>query len=100
MTYREKPARTETYKLFQSVGEYDKAKEYLEQTLSIIIQIGDKEGEASSYGNLGAVFLSLGEYDKAKGYLEKALATQTEIGDKEGEALLIRKLRNCVSVCW
>ena len=50
------------------------------------IQIGDKQGEASSYGNLGTVFQSLGEYDKAKDYLEKALAIKIEIGDKQGEA--------------
>ena len=60
--------------MFQSVGEYDKAKEYPEKALAIRIQIGDKEGKASSYGNLGTVFISLGEYDKAKEYLEKGLA--------------------------
>lgn len=38
------------------------------------MQIGDKEGEASSYGNLGTVFQSVGEYDKTKEYLERALA--------------------------
>ena len=49
-------------------------------------EIGDREGEASSYGNLGTVFQSLGEYGKAEEYLQKALAIQSEIGDKEGEA--------------
>ena len=62
--------------VFQSLGQYDKAKEYLEKALAIRIQIGDKKGEASSYGNLGTVFQSLGQYDKAKEYLEKALAIQ------------------------
>ena len=69
-----------------SLGQYDKAKEYLERALAINIQIGDKNGEASSYGNLGTVFMSLGQYDKAKEHLEKALAVQIEIGNKEGEA--------------
>ena len=71
--------------MFQSVGEYDKAKEYLEKALAIRIQIGDKEGEAADYANLGTVFQSVGEYDKAKEYLEKAslvskktLATEVE----------------------
>ena len=49
-----------------AVGEYVKAKQYLDQALAIRIQIDDKEGEANSYGNLGNVFLSLGKYDKAK----------------------------------
>ena len=48
--------------------------------------IGDKNGEASSYGNLGTVFKSLGEYEKAKEHLEKALAIKIQIGDKNGEA--------------
>ena len=72
--------------MFQSLGQYDKAKEYLEKALAIRIQIGDKKGEARSYLNLGTVFESLGQYDKAKEYLQKALVIQTQIGDKEGEA--------------
>ena len=72
--------------VFQSVGEYDKAREYLEKALAIRVEIGDKEGEATDYGNLGTVFQSVGDYDKAREYHEKALAIRVEIGDKEGEA--------------
>ena len=43
--------------VFQSIGEYDKAKEYLEKALAIGIQIGDLNGEARSYGNLWTVFI-------------------------------------------
>ena len=50
------------------------------------MQIGDKKGEASSYGNLGTEFEFLGQYDKAKEYLEKGLAVTMQIGDKKGEA--------------
>ena len=53
-----------------SLGEYHKAKEYTEKALAIQIEIGDKEGEAADYGNLGTVFTSHGEYDKAKKYLD------------------------------
>ena len=52
--------------MFASLGEYDKAKEYLEKALVIKIQIADKHGEAADYGNLGTVFTSLREYGKAK----------------------------------
>ena len=72
--------------MFQSLGQYDKAKEYLQEALAIRTEIGDRRGEASCYGNLGTVFQSLGQYDKAKGHLHKALVIRTEIGDKEGEA--------------
>ena len=70
----------------KSLGEYDKAKEYIEKALEIRTEIGDKAGEACCYGKTGILFKSLGEYDKAKNYLEKAFAITIEIGDKEGEA--------------
>ena len=78
--------------MFKSLGEYDKAKEYLEKALAIRIQIGDKKGEAADCENLGTVFESLGEYDKAKEYIEKALAIRIQIGDKEGEPAVYRNL--------
>ena len=62
------------------------AKEYLQKALVIKSEIGDREGEATTYGNLGTVFQSLGQYDKAKKYLQKALIIRTEIGDRKGEA--------------
>ena len=80
-----KPTRTETWVVFQSLGQYHKAREYLEKALAITIEIGRKEEEASWYGNLGTVFRSLGQYDKAKEYIEKALAISIQIGDKKGE---------------
>nr|XP_058964581.1 tetratricopeptide repeat protein 28-like [Pocillopora verrucosa] len=87
--------------VFNSLGEYQKAKEYHEKALAIAIETGDKRGKGAIYGNLGAlfhcrgegrsngnlgvVFNSLGEYQKAKEYHEKALAIAIEIGDKQGE---------------
>ena len=72
--------------MFLSVGEYCKAEEYLKKALVITKEIGNKKGEASSYGNLGIVFQSVGEYGKAEEYFQKALAIRKEIGDKKGEA--------------
>ena len=45
--------------VFQSVGEWEKAKECLQEALVIRIQIGDKEGEAKDYEDLGTVFQSV-----------------------------------------
>ena len=73
--------------MFQSLGEYEKAKEYLEKALAIRIKIGDRAGQAADYGNLGAVFKSLGEYEKAKQYLEKAIAIRIKIDDRAGQAV-------------
>ena len=65
---------------------YKEAKELYEKAIKIMKEMGDKKGEATSYGNLGTLFLSLCKYDKAKEYLEKALAIRIQIGDKRGEA--------------
>ena len=72
--------------MFTSLGQYDKAKEYLPKALVIETEIGKRKEEASCYGMLGTVFTSLGQYDKAKEYLQKALVIRTEIGDGPGEA--------------
>ncbi|CAH3187091.1 unnamed protein product, partial [Porites evermanni] len=72
--------------VFQSVGEYAKAEEYLHKALTINTEIGDRKGVASCYRNLGAVFQSVGEYAKAEEYLYKGLTMETEIGNKDGEA--------------
>ena len=45
--------------VFQSVGEYEKAKECLEEALVTRIQIGHKEGEAKDYRDLETVFQSV-----------------------------------------
>ena len=72
--------------MFQSLGHYDKAREYQEKALVITIEIGDRDAEAAGYESLGTVLQSLGQYDKAREYQEKALAIQKEIGDRDGEA--------------
>ena len=71
--------------MFQSLGKYDKAKEYLHKALVITTEIGDRNGEGACYANLGNVFQSLGEYERAKEYLHKALVIITEIGDRNAE---------------
>ena len=55
------------------------AREYLQKVLVIRTKIGDREREATDYGNLGTVFQWLGQYDKAKEYFQDALAIRTEI---------------------
>ena len=51
--------------MFESLGQYDKAREYLQKALVIATEIGDRQGEATDYGNLGTVFKSFSQYDKA-----------------------------------
>ena len=82
--------------MFQSLGQYEKAKEYLQKALVITTEIGDRNGEGTCYGNLGTMFPLLGQYDKAKEYLQKALLIATEIGDRR--RIVLCKPRCCVRV--
>ena len=45
--------------VFESIGEYDKAKQYFKKGLVISKEIGDRAGEAADYFNLGALFLMI-----------------------------------------
>ena len=49
-------------------------------------EIGDRNGEAACYANLGTTHESLDEYGKAEECYKKALVITNEIGDRNGEA--------------
>ena len=73
--------------MYQSVGEYEKAREYIEKSLAIRKEIGHRHGEACCYSNLGTVYQSVGEHEKAREHIEKSLAILKETGRRRnGEA--------------
>ena len=74
----------------QSLGEYDKARQYFEKGLEIRKEIGDRAGQAALYYNLGRLLCySPGEPAIAEGYLEKALSISQDIGDLEKEFMCL-----------
>ncbi|MFM6738492.1 MAG: tetratricopeptide repeat protein, partial [Microcystis panniformis] len=80
--------------VYYSLGEYQKAIEFYQQSLAIFREIGDRGGEAKSYGNLGNAYGSLGEYQKAIEFNQQSLAIEREIGDRGGEAKSYNNLGN------
>ena len=80
--------------LYHLQSKYKKAKGLYEKTLSIMIEIEDRQGQTACYGNLGNMYQSLGEYGKAETYYKNALVITKEIGDKKEEALCYRNLGN------
>ena len=72
--------------VYQTQDMYVEAIELYDRTITIMKEIRHRAGEATCYGNLGAVFNSLGRYIKAKKYLEKSLAISLEINDKQRAA--------------
>ena len=63
-----------------------KAEKHHQKSLQMRMEIGDRSGQASSYGSLGTVFQSLGVCAKAEECNQKALEINKEIGHKMGEA--------------
>ena len=70
--------------IYDARGDYATALGYLEQSLTICREIGDKAGEGATLNNLGQIYDARGDYATALGYLEQSLTIQREIGDKAG----------------
>jgi tetratricopeptide (TPR) repeat protein len=79
---------------YQSLGRYQEAIAFYEQSLAIDREIGDREGEATSLGNLGNAYRSLGRYQEAIAFQKQSLAIKREIGDRDGEASSLNNLGN------
>jgi tetratricopeptide (TPR) repeat protein len=58
---------------YDSLGEYEKARDYHQQSLTIDREIGDRSGEGGSLCNLGNIYYSLGDHEKAINYYKQAL---------------------------
>jgi len=65
-----------------------------EQALALYRGMGDRQGEASSLGNLGLAYDSLGQYQRAIDFHEQHLTIAREIGDRKGEASSLGNLGN------
>ncbi len=69
-----------------SMGDNEQAKKYLEESLDLSKEIGDKRGIAESMLRLGNVTNSLGDFELAKNYYEESQDVYKEIGSKSGIA--------------
>jgi tetratricopeptide (TPR) repeat protein len=67
--------------IYDARGDTDTALKYLEQSLKIRRQIGDKSGEGTTLNNIGGIYQDRGDNDKALEYLVQALNICRQIGD-------------------
>ena len=74
------------------MGRYREAQVYLEESLAIAREIGDKARTARVLQPLGAALLGQGDLPSARKYLEEALALARELGDKRELAAAINQL--------
>ncbi|MBK9249571.1 MAG: tetratricopeptide repeat protein [Ignavibacteria bacterium] len=73
-------------KVHISLGDYDKALEFFNNSLVINEEIGSKNGIAKNLTNIGGVYGRISDYPQALTYFQKALAIYEEIGRKDGIA--------------
>ncbi|MBF2093731.1 MAG: tetratricopeptide repeat protein [Synechococcales cyanobacterium K44_A2020_017] len=79
---------------YDSLGQYQQAINFQQQSLAIAREIGNRQVETSSLIGLGNAYFSLGQYQQAIAFLQKSLAIQREIGSRPGEAASLGNLGN------
>ncbi|OQY30691.1 MAG: hypothetical protein B6I38_06970 [Anaerolineaceae bacterium 4572_5.1] len=70
--------------IFKAQGDYTTALTYLQDSLAIQQQIGDKAGEGTTLNNISQIYDAQGDYTTALTYLQDSLAIRKQIGDKAG----------------
>jgi tetratricopeptide (TPR) repeat protein len=73
-------------KIYDDLGEKQKALSSYNQALPIMKAVGDRSGEATTLTSIGLVYDNLGEKQKALSFYNQALPISKAVGDREGEA--------------
>lgn len=76
-------------------GDYDQARRYLTDCLSLCRQIGNRALEARVYQTLGWVSAQEDRYFDSLSYVEQALALFRATGNRAGEALALNNIGYC-----
>jgi tetratricopeptide (TPR) repeat protein len=90
-------ALNQTGKQLHHIGQYTDALRYLEQSLKISQEIGDRSGEGTTLNNISQIYDARGDYETALRYLEQSLKISQEIGDVAG---LCATLFNMGHIFW
>jgi tetratricopeptide (TPR) repeat protein len=79
---------------YGSLGQYQRAIDFQQQSLEIKREIGDRDGEGGALCNLGIAYGSLGQYQQAIDFYQEALPIQREAGNQQFEANSLGGLGN------
>ncbi|MBK8454334.1 MAG: tetratricopeptide repeat protein [Thiofilum sp.] len=74
------------------LGQFSAALDYLQRSLAITQEIGDKQGEGTTLNNLSQIYDARGDYSTALDYLQRSLAITQEIGNKQVEGTTLNNL--------
>lgn len=78
--------------VYRHLGEYEPAKQYLQESLAICREVGDRFGLSIALNILGQVAYLQGDYPVARQLCRESLAIKQEIGDRRGMAFSLTNL--------
>src|SRR4029077_8492920 len=78
--------------LYHSIGEYEKAVAYLNQSLPLLIGVNSRTAEARAQYYLGSAYIEMGGHTQAFHHLTQALQIWKTIGDQAGIADTVYRL--------
>jgi len=73
-------------------SELDKAIAFFERSLNIHREIGNRQGMATTLGNIGLIHKGQGHHAKAIEYYAQSLRISEELGDRKGEASMLSNI--------
>jgi tetratricopeptide (TPR) repeat protein len=76
----------------ERLGKQASAIDYLEKSLQLCRQIGDRRGEGKTLNQLGNILLLQGDHAGGKKYYDQFLTISREIGDRWGEGQVVRNI--------
>ncbi len=82
----------ETGTTYHYIGAYEQALSYLEKSLAIFQENGNKAAEGTTLNNISTTYHAKGDYDRALAYLEKSLAIFQENGNKAAEGTTLNNI--------
>ena len=78
--------------LHYSLGDYEAARQELEESFKIYRQTGDPLGQANALGNIGLTYVDQGRLEEALEHCQKALEIFKGIGDPMGQASTLNNI--------
>ncbi len=85
-------------RIYDALGEKQKALEFYNQSLPLKRATGDKQGEAITLNNMGAVYDDLGQKQKALELYTQSLPLSRASGDKAQEAVTLNNIGQVYNV--
>ncbi|HSA94293.1 MAG TPA: tetratricopeptide repeat protein [Terriglobales bacterium] len=70
---------------YKRLGDYERARQMLEQALAMKQKLGDRAEEGRTLSHLGLLFWEMGDYPKATERLEQSIEIARKIGDRQLE---------------